>query len=114
MMPIAAFKERFPTSDSLMNDLQAQFGQIDIYLFDQILRGRVPPRARICDAGCGSGRNLVYLLQAGYDVRAIDADPSAIAAVRSLAATLAPHLPPDNFRSEPVENISFPDSCIDF
>ena len=99
---------------SLMIDLQAQFGHIDIYLFDQILRGRVRPRARICDAGCGVGRNLVYLLQAGYDVRGVDADPSAIAAVRSLAEKLAPHLPTENFRTEPVETISFPDRSIDF
>jgi len=97
-----------------MSDLQAQFGEIDIYLFDQILRGRVPRGARICDAGCGSGRNLVYLLQAGYDIRAVDADSSAIAAVRSLAAKLAPQLPADNFRNEPVEHMSFPDRCIDF
>lgn len=96
-----------------MMDLQAQFGQIDIYLFDQLLRGRVPPRARICDVGCGSGRNLVYLLQAGYDVRAVDGDPAAIASVRSLAARLAPHLPADHFRTEPIENISFPDRCAD-
>jgi tellurite methyltransferase len=96
-----------------MTDLQAEFGQIDIYLFDQLLRGRVPPGARICDAGCGSGRNLVYFLRAGYDVRAVDADPSAIEGVRSMAATLAPDLPGDNFRAEPVENMSFPDRCAD-
>ena len=96
-----------------MTDLQAQFGQIDIYLFDQLLRGRVPPGARICDAGCGSGRNLVYLLRAGYAVRAVDADPSAVAAVRSLAHTLAPQLPPDNFRVEPVEQTSFEDRSAD-
>jgi SAM-dependent methyltransferase len=97
-----------------MSGLQTQFGQIDIYLFDQILRGRVPPGARILDAGCGSGRNLVYLLRAGYDVRAVDADPSAVAAVRSLAAKLGVHLPADNFRNEPVERMSFPDRSVDF
>ena len=97
-----------------MIDLQAQFGQIDIYLFDQLLRGRVPPGARICDAGCGSGRNLVYFLRAGYDVRAVDADPTALATVRSMAATLAPKLPADNFRVEAVEKMSFPDRCADF
>ena len=42
--------------------LQEQFGPIDIYLFDQLLRGRIVPGMRIFDAGCGSGRNLVYLL----------------------------------------------------
>ena len=97
-----------------MSDLSAQFGQIDIYLFDQLLRGRVNPNARICDAGCGSGRNLVYLLRGGYDVRAVDADPSAVAAVRSMAATLAPHLPTENFRVEPVESMSFGDGSADF
>ena len=93
--------------------LQEQFGQIDIYLFDQLLRGRVPAGSRVCDAGCGSGRNLVYLLRSGYDVRAVDADPSAIAHVRSIAASLAPGLPPNNFRVEPVDRMSFPDGCVD-
>lgn len=97
-----------------MTDIQARFGQIDIYLFDQLLRGRVPPGARICDAGCGAGRNLVYLLRGGYDVRAVDRDAAAIHAVRSMAATLAPALPIDNFRVEPVEKMSFPDRSVDF
>jgi len=96
-----------------MTDLQTQFGQIDIYLFDQLLRGRVAPGARICDAGCGPGRNLVYLLRAGCDVRAVDADPASIHAVRSMAAALAPALPADNFRVEPVEKMSFPDRSAD-
>jgi SAM-dependent methyltransferase len=96
-----------------LTDLQAFFGQIDIYLFDQVLRGRVPLRARICDAGCGGGRNLVYFLRTGYDVRAADAEPSAIDAVRSLAAVLAPDLPAANFRCEPVEQMSFPDRSAD-
>jgi tellurite methyltransferase len=97
-----------------VTDLQAQFGQIDIYLFDQLLRGRVPAGTRICDAGCGSGRNLVYLFREGYDVRAVDADRAAVDVVRSMAERLAPHLPADNFRVEPVEKMSFPDGCVDF
>jgi SAM-dependent methyltransferase len=56
----------------------------------------------------------VYFLREGYDVRAVDADPSAVAAVRSMAATLAPDLPADRFRTEPVEQISFPDGCVDY
>ena len=97
-----------------MTDLHALFGQIDIYLFDQLLRGRVPAGTRICDAGCGAGRNLVYLLREGYDVRAVDADSAAVDAVRSMARRLAPDLPADNFRVEPVEKMSFPDRCVDF
>jgi SAM-dependent methyltransferase len=93
--------------------LDAEFGPIDIYLFDQLLRGRIVPGMRIFDAGCGGGRNLVYLLRHGYDVSAADADPEAIASVRRLAATLAPQLPPDNFRVEPLERLSIPEASAD-
>ena len=96
-----------------MSDLQEQFGGIDIYLFDQLLRGRISPGVRVLDAGCGSGRNLVYLLRSGHDVFGVDPDPAAIRMVRQLAATLAPHLPPDNFRVEPIEQMTFPDGFAD-
>ena len=93
--------------------LQEQFGPIDIYLFDQILRGRITPEMCLLDAGCGSGRNLVYFLRSGYEVYATDADPGSIGAVRRLAASLAPQLPADNFREEPVEQMSFGDGFAD-
>jgi SAM-dependent methyltransferase len=94
--------------------LRDHFGDIDIYLFDQLLRGRIRPGLRVLDAGCGGGRNLIFLLRAGFDVRAADADPSAVAAVRSLASELAPALPADNFRAEPVESMSFDPQSADF
>ncbi|MGA2714794.1 MAG: methyltransferase domain-containing protein [Bryobacteraceae bacterium] len=96
-----------------MPTLQEQFGQIDIYLFDQLLKGRISPGMRILDAGCGSGRNLVYLLREGYDVYGADADAQAVDSVRSLARTLAPALPASNFRVEAVEHMSFDDACAD-
>jgi tellurite methyltransferase len=93
--------------------LASQFGDIDIYLFDQLLRGRMTPEMRVLDAGCGWGRNLVFFLQNGYDVAAVDADANAVAAVRSLAGRLAPHLPAQNFRTEPIEEATFPDASAD-
>ena len=96
-----------------MSDLQDQFGGIDIYLFDQLLRERLVPGMRVFDAGCGSGRNLVYLLRSGYEVFGIDADPQSVRTVQQLAARLAPHLPPDNFRVETLEEISFPEGFAD-
>jgi tellurite methyltransferase len=95
------------------SSLAAQFGDIDIYLFDQLLRGRITPEMTVLDAGCGTGRNLVYLLRSGYDVLGVDEDPTAIDAVRRLAAELAPRLPPDNFRVERVEAMTFPDAAAD-
>jgi tellurite methyltransferase len=93
--------------------LERQFGQIDIYLFDQLLRGRIRRGMRVLDAGCGPGRNLVYLLQAGFEVFANDADAGSVEHARQLAAHLAPYLSPENFRLEPVERMSFADSFVD-
>ena len=96
-----------------MSSLQEQFGPIDIYLFDQLLRGRIEPGMRILDAGCGSGRNLVYLLRAGYEVFGADAHRNAVEETRRLAASLAPALPADNFRVEPLEAMSFADAFVE-
>ena len=101
------------TSRLLLSDLERQFGQIDIYLFDQLLRGRIRPGMRVLDAACGGGRNLVYLLRAGFEVFAVDADAAAVDAARQLAAQCAPHVPAENFRLEPVEQMTFPDGFAD-
>jgi SAM-dependent methyltransferase len=96
-----------------MSELQEQFGAIDIYVFDQLMRGRIAAGMRVLDAGCGSGRNLAYLLRAGYEVFGADSDSDSVQAVRRLAAALAPRLPAENFRVEPVEAMSFPDGFAD-
>jgi tellurite methyltransferase len=93
--------------------LQEQFGHIDIYLFDQFLKGRITPGMRIVDAGCGSGRNIVYLLREGYDVYGVDSDAWEVERVRQLAQTLAPALPTSNFCVETVEQMSFDDAFAD-
>ena len=66
--------------------VQEQFGQIDIYVFDQILRGNIGRGMRVVDAGCGYGRNLVYLLREGCEVFAVDADAAGVEHVRQLSA----------------------------
>jgi len=88
-------------------NLQEWFGGIDIYVFDQLLKGRFAPGMRVLDAGCGSGRNLVYFFRSGYEVFGVDESEGAIAQTRQLAASLAPDLPADNFRVEPVERMSW-------
>jgi len=94
-------------------DLHREFGGIDIYLFDQLLRGRIAPGMRILDAGCGGGRNLVYFLRAGFDVSAIDADAGAVAELRAMAGAVGSDVPAANFRVETVEELSFPDASFD-
>jgi tellurite methyltransferase len=96
-----------------MADLLQQFGQIDIYLFDQLLRGRIVAGMRILDAGCGGGRNLVYLLKQGYDVFGVDRDAEAIVEVRRMAAFLAPSLPEANFKVGTLEAMPYPAASFD-
>jgi tellurite methyltransferase len=96
-----------------LTELREQFGEIDIYWFDQLLRGRIAPGMRILDAGCGFGRNLVYLLRQGYEVFGVDQDSKSVNDVRRLVATLAPDLPSGNFRVEAVERMSFPNAFAD-
>jgi SAM-dependent methyltransferase len=93
--------------------IQEQFGQIDIYVFDQILRGNIAPGMRVLDAGCGYGRNLVHLLREGCEVFALDANAEGVAHVRQLAAILAPQLPDENFRVCAIEKMPFADGFAD-
>ena len=94
-------------------DLRATLGEIDIYLFDQLLRGRFDRRPRVLDAGCGDGRNLVYLLRRGFACFGSDRDPSAIERVLALAAQLAPDLPPQNFRAGDLDHLPWDDASMD-
>ncbi len=96
-----------------VNTLQEQFGQIDIYLFDQLLKGRISPGMRILDAGCGSGRNIVYFLRNGYEVHAVDQDVQAVKSIRGLARMIAPGLPESNFAIGAVEDMPFDDGFAD-
>lgn len=93
--------------------LREAFGDIDIYLFDQLLRGRFDGARTVLDAGCGSGRNLVHLLRAGFHVHAVDRDPHAVARVRELAARLAPGLPPETIQVAEVDALPFADGSMD-
>ena len=91
------------------SNIQQQFGQMDIYLFDQILRGNIAAGMRILDAGCGTGRNLLYLLREWYEVFALDADVNAVDHVRRMSASLETGLPAQNFQVGLIERIPFPD-----
>jgi SAM-dependent methyltransferase len=94
-------------------NIQELFGQIDIYVFDQILRGNIAPGMRVLDAGCGYGRNLVYLLREGFEIFAVDANDRAVEHVRRLSKSLGSALPYDNFQVSPVEKMPFPSELAD-
>jgi SAM-dependent methyltransferase len=97
----------------MTQSIQEQFGQIDIYIFDQILRGNIEPGMRVLDAGCGYGRNLVHLLRSGCEVFALDQDAEAVDHVRNLSASLETGLPAENFQVGSIESMPFPGGFAD-
>lgn len=94
-------------------DLCEQLGPIDIYLLDQVMKGRLKPGIRLLDAGCGGGRNLVYFLRNGYQVFGVDENPEAVSQVRRLAGQLAPDLPASSFQVSDLAEIPFPAESFD-
>ena len=94
-------------------ELSASFGDIDIYLFDQLQRGRFDRRPRVLDAGCGDGRNLTFFLRRGFACFGIDREPAAIEHVRALAARLAPDLSLDNFHAGEIDRLPWEAASMD-
>ena len=97
-----------------MQNIREYFGDIDIYLFDQIQKDRFAPEMKILDAGCGGGRNLIYFLRSGCDVFAVDQNAEAIEQIKYYAKILAPDLPPENFQTSTIEQMPFPDAHFDW
>jgi 2-polyprenyl-3-methyl-5-hydroxy-6-metoxy-1,4-benzoquinol methylase len=95
-------------------NLLEQLGDIDIYLLDQLLKGRITLDMRILDAGCGAGRNLTYFMRNGYEIYAVDRSEEAIHAVRKLGERLAPNWSNEQARVEAIEKMSFTNESFDF
>lgn len=90
-----------------ISSLNKLLGNIDVYLLDQLLKGRFTKDMRILDAGCGEGRNLVYFLQSGFQVFGVDQNPSAVQMARVYAKTLQPSYDLLRFQVAPVEDMPF-------
>ena len=93
--------------------LDELLGGTDIYLLDQVMKGRITREMQVLDAGCGSGRNLTYLLRSGVNVFGTDMLSDAIAQTRTLAAKLAPTIPPDNFSVGDLQSMAYADETFD-
>ena len=62
-----------------MNNIARLLGHTDIYLVDQIMKGRYAPSDVLLDAGAGGGRNLHWFVQQGFTLYGTDRDPAAVA-----------------------------------
>jgi tellurite methyltransferase len=80
----------------------------DIYLLDQIMKGRYLPGETILDAGAGAGRNLRWFVEQGYPVTALDRDPEAVQRLRALY----PHIPFGQILEDELDDLPFTDGAF--
>lgn len=91
------------------SELNKELGNIDLYLLDQILKGRFEGRQRILDAGCGEGRNLRYFLNNNYDIYGVDNNPMAI----QMAQMTYKNVPKQNWKVGAIEGLEWEDKFFD-
>jgi len=85
-----------------MNSILNQLKHTDIYLIDQILKGRLESTKTILDVGCGKGRNLDYFIAQNIEVFGLDLNKDNIDGIvehKKVAAA--------NFKTALAENIPF-------
>ncbi len=90
-------------------DIEELLGQTDIYLIDQIMKGRYQKDERILDAGCGGGRNLHWFLKNNLTVFGIDINTSAILGLKEKNADI----PSDRFQVAGLHATPFDDQFFD-
>ena len=93
----------------MTNPLEDAIGETDIYLIDQIMKGRYQPQDVILDAGCGYGRNLYWFLKNDCNIYGVDQNTAAITSLRN-------HLPPhlgEKFQQAALETLPFDNNYFD-
>lgn len=88
--------------------LRQLLGRTDVYLLDQIMKGRYEPPGPILDAGAGGGRNLHWFAHCGFQVFGIDRNPEAVATLQETY----PEQPAENFRTALLEELPFPSASF--
>jgi SAM-dependent methyltransferase len=96
-----------------LSSVNQLFGNVDIYLLDQILKKKFQKGMTVLDAGCGEGRNLLYFINTGFSVYGVDLDPTAVRAIQFITASSRPDLSRDNFQQGDISNLSFADHRFD-
>jgi ubiquinone/menaquinone biosynthesis C-methylase UbiE len=96
-----------------INELNRLLGNIDIYLLDQLLKGRFTKEMKVLDAGCGEGRNAVYFINQGYQIFGIDPDELSIQYCRFRAKSLQPEFDSLRFQVGKLEEIPFHAQAFD-
>jgi tellurite methyltransferase len=97
-----------------INKLQEALGNTDIYLIDQILKGRFNTKMKILDAGCGEGRNLHWFLKEGFEIYGTDTNKNAINMLGYICRSMNRQDAAENLFDHPLEESLFPPQAFDF
>lgn len=91
------------------NTIYQLLGETDIYLIDQLMKGRYGKNDKILDAGCGTGRNIQWFLQHNYAAWGCDINAETISQLKKRY----PRLPVARLVVSTVENMAFADNYFD-
>ncbi len=91
-----------------------EIGNMDIYLLDQLMKGRIVPGKKILDAGCGIGRNSEYFIRNNYDIFGIDLQVPAIENAKEQIVLWNANFDLERFFIADLIDIPFPDNNFDF
>ena len=89
--------------------IQELIGNTDIYLLDQIMKGRYKPTDKILDAGCGGGKNLFWFLKNEIDIYGIDKDETPVNYLKSLY----PDFKTERFQVAETDQLRFENNFFD-
>ena len=84
-------------------------GNTDIYLLDQIMKGRYGTGEKILDAGCGNGRNLIWFLKNDFEMYAVDKDTMSIYYLESAY----PHFNKERCQVAEIDKLPFGNNFFD-
>ena len=91
-----------------------EIGNMDIYLLDQVMKGRISTDMTILDAGCGYGRNSELFVKRYFEIYGIDKNKEAIQKTQEHIASWNPEYDTDCFFTADLEQIPFSDHSFDF
>lgn len=88
------------------------WGHLDLFLIDQLLKQYITTEDKILDVGCGEGRNALFFLKEGYDIHGVDVDSEAIRLMHLLQRQYQPHRPEGYFQQADAEHLLYPNRAF--